>query len=105
MPTLPAGVYKEAEIASAAAEVEKLLAPDVVRIRYEITTDWNDDWAVYFRVVLSDKASKIRPLRKVAGNVEAKLAERLDFASLGLHPYHNYRSKSEQAELREKSWS
>jgi hypothetical protein len=104
MPTLPAGVHKEAEIASAVAEVEKLLAPDVVRIRYEITTDWNDDWAVYFRVVLSDKASKKNRLIPVVSKIESELAERLDYDALGLYHYHHYRSKSEQAELRGKAW-
>jgi len=105
MPTIPAGLAKQAQIATAVAEVQKLLAPDVVRIRYEIETDWKDDWAIYFRVVLSDKASKKNRLRKVATNVEAQLAQRVDFPSLGLYPYHHYRSKSEQAELREEAWA
>ncbi len=104
MRTMPAGLAKQTEIDSAVAEVEKLLAPDVVRIRYEIDTDWSGDWAIYFRIVLSDKASKNR-LRKVATDVVWRLAERLDFPALGLFPYHNFRSKSEQAELREEAWA
>jgi hypothetical protein len=104
MPTMPTGLAKQAEIASAVAEVETLLAPDVVRIRFAIDTDWGGDWAIYFRVVLSDRASKIR-LRRVTSNVVVKLSERLDFPALGLYPYHNFRSKSEQAQLREEAWA
>jgi hypothetical protein len=58
MPMMPAGVVKQAEIASAVAEVERLLAPDVEHIQYEIGQDWSGDWAVFFRVLLSDEASK-----------------------------------------------
>ena len=83
MPTMPAGVVKQGEIAAAVAEVERLLAPDVVHIRYEIGANWSGDWAVFFRVVLSDEASKHR-LREVATQVESRLADRLDFPALGL---------------------
>lgn len=104
MPIMPAGVTKQAEIAAAVAEVERLLAPDVVHIRYEIGTDWSGDWAIFFRVVLSDEASKHR-LRDLATQVVWGLAGRLDFPALGLFPYHNFRSESEQAVLREEAWA
>lgn len=104
MPIMPAGVVKQAEITAAVAEVERLLAPDVVHIRYEIGADWSGDWAVFFRVVLSDEASKDR-LREVATKVVWRLAGHLDFPALGLFPYHNFRSESEQAVLREETWA
>jgi len=104
MPMVPAGVVRQAEIAEAVADVERLLAPDVVRIRYEIGADWSGDWAIYFRVVLSDEAAENR-LREVAKQVVQRLADRLDFQALGLYPYHNFRSQSEQAALREEAWA
>jgi len=104
MPIMPAGVTKQAEIAAAVVEVERLFAPDVVHIRYEIGTDWSGDWAIFFRVVLSDEASKQR-LRDVATQVVHELAGRLDFPALDLCPYHNFRSESEQAALREEAWA
>ncbi len=100
----PVGVVKQTEIAKAVADVERALAPDVVRIRYDIETDWSGDWAVYFRALLSDEASNKR-LRKVAKQVEAALDERLDFDALGLYRYHNVRSESEQAVLKDKVWA
>ena len=53
------------------------LAPDVVRIRLDVTTDWTGDPALYFRVTLSDEASRRRPLRDVTGLVRAQVAEEL----------------------------
>jgi hypothetical protein len=104
MPIMPAGVLKQTEIAKAVAQVERSLAPDVAHIFYIIDTDWKDDWAISFRVVLSDDAATNR-LRQVAKNVVSNLADVLDFPALGLHPYHNFRSESEQAALREDVWA
>jgi hypothetical protein len=104
MPIMPAGVLKQTEIAEAVARVERSLAPDVAHIFYKIDTDWKDDWAISFRVVLSDDAAANRP-RQVAKNVVSNLAEVLNFPALGLYPYHNFRSESEQAALREDVWT
>ena len=103
---LPSSVTfdKQASINAAVSEVVSLLAPDVVHIRYDIGRDWSGDWAIFFRVLLSDEASKKR-LREVVTQVVWRLAERLDFASMGLFPYHNFRSVSEQAVLQEEAWA
>jgi hypothetical protein len=100
---LPSSVTKQTEINAAITEVVRLLAPDVVHIRYDIARDWSGDWAIFFRVLLSDEASK-RRLRDVVAQVVWRLSERLDFASMGLLPYHNFRSVSEQDVLREEAW-
>ena len=92
------------DINAAVSEVVKDLAPDVVHIRYDIGRDWSGDPAIFFRVLLSDDASKKR-LREVATQVVWRLSARLDFPSIGLLPYHNFRSESEQAVLREEAWA
>jgi hypothetical protein len=101
---LPSAVIRQPEINAAVSEVVRLLAPDVVHIRYDIARDWSGDWAVFFRVLLSDEASKTR-LREVAAQVASQLEERFDFPSMGLFPYHNFRSVSEQEALREPAWA
>jgi hypothetical protein len=95
---------KQPQIDAAVAEVATQLEPDVVHIRYEIGQDWSGQWAIFFRVLLSDDAGEKR-LREVATQVVWRLADRLDFAALGLFPYHNFRSVSEQAVLREEAWA
>jgi hypothetical protein len=101
----PSAITKQPEINAAVSEVVRLLAPDVVHIRYDIGEDWSGDWAIFFRVVLSDEASNALRLHEVAREVVQRLADRLDFSSMGLFAYHNFRSVSEQAALREEAWA
>ena len=100
----PSAITRQPEINAAISEVRRLLAPDVVRIRYVIDQDWSGDGAIFFRVLLSDDASRNR-LRKVTTQVVSLLSERLDFAAMGLFPYHNFRSQSEQTTLMEAAWA
>src|SRR5437016_8771680 len=100
MPTI---AFNQQRVNAAIRDVVNLLAPDVVHIRYEIGKDWSDDWAIFFRILLSDDAGTNR-LRDVATHVEGLLAERLDFHGMGVFPYYNFRSESEQAMLREEVW-
>lgn len=101
---LPSAVTKQSEIQAAINAVERSLAPDVVHIRYEIGEDWSGQWSIFFRVVLTDDAAK-RRLRDVATKVVWGLARQLDFPSMGVFPYHNFRSLSEQKALQEAAWA
>ncbi len=101
---VPSASAKHFEIQSAIDRVETSLAPDVIRIRYEIDEDWSAQWAIFFRAVLSDDAAR-RRLRAVADRVVLELARELDFSALGVFPYHNFRSESEQAVLQEAAWA
>ena len=75
-----------------------------MRIRYEIGEDWSGQWAIFFRVVLTDDAAR-HHLRDVATKVIWGLANHLDFPGMGVFPYHNFRSVSEQAALQEPAWA
>ena len=101
---LPSAVTKQSEIQAAINQVERSLAPDVVRIRYEIGEDWSGQWSIFFRVVLTDDAAK-RRLRDVANKIVWGLARQLDFPGMGVGPYHNFRSVSEQEALQEPAWA
>ena len=101
---LPIAVQKQSQINSAVSQVVAQLSPSVQSISYQIAQDWSGQWAIFFRVVLSDDAARSR-LRQVANNVEWRLAEHLDFNALGVFPYHNFRSESEQAASREEAWA
>jgi hypothetical protein len=101
---MPSVITMNPQINAAIREVVNLLAPDVVYIRYEIGQDWSSDSAIFFRVLLSDDASNNR-LRDVASQVECRLADRLDFPAMGVFPYYNFRSESEQAMMREPAWA
>jgi hypothetical protein len=101
---VPSAVTKQAEIEAAILRVEQIAGPDVVRIRYEIAEDWSGQWAIFFRIVLTDDAARER-LREAADKIVWGLSRELDFPSMGVFPYHNFRSLSEQATLREPAWA
>jgi len=102
---MPAAVTKEPEIQAAIREVERDLAREgVVRIKYEIAEDWSGQWAIFFRIVLTDDTARHR-LGAIVNKVVRGLARQLDFAAMGVFPYHNFRSESEQATLREEAWA
>lgn len=92
------------EIDVAISEVVKAMAPDVVRIRYDIGTDWSGDPAIYFRIIISDEAGKMPRLHEVATEVAKRLDERLEILSTGFFTYYNVRTVSEHAVLGEDSW-
>lgn len=101
---LPAAITRQDQIDVAVDQVATELSPDVVRIRYDIGEDWSGQWSIFFRIVLTDEAAK-RRLRDIATKVVWGLANRLDFPGMGVFPYHNFRSVSEQAKLQEEAWA
>jgi hypothetical protein len=102
---LPTAVRKQPQIDAAVLEVVNLLAPDVLNIRYDIDQDWSGDWAVFFRVLVSDEASDERNIGDVARRVRDLMSDRLDLPELGMFPHFNFRSESEQAKRRDPAWA
>jgi hypothetical protein len=84
---------------------EEKFAPDVMRIRYHTGYDWNGDPAVFFRILLSDHASRSENLGSIARRVDRELFD--EFLRLGesdYFPYTTFRSKSEQDQLKDPQW-
>src|SRR5580692_11331601 len=73
-------------INAAVAEVAQEMSPGVLHIRYEIGQDWSGDWAIFFRVLLSDEASHPHALKHATTRVERRLAERLISSHLACGP-------------------
>ena len=102
---VPTGVVRQAELAAGVAAVKQELAPDVVRIRYDIGPDWSDEWSIFFRIVLSDDASREDRLAEVTKRATSGLFDELKLAELDLLPCFSFRSQSEQKTLREEAWA
>ena len=81
------------------------LAPDVVRIRLRIGLDSTDDPAMFFKVTLSDEASRRDRRSAVTRRVREVVAEKLGLDQFEHFPYFRFRSASEQAVLRDESWA
>lgn len=77
---------------------------EVVGIRYSIGHDWNGDPAIFFRVLLSDAASRQGTLADVTGRVGGQLFDHLQLAESDYTPYFYFRSKAEQDKLKDPEW-
>ena len=85
-------------------QIARELAPDVIRIRFNIGQDWSDHPAIYFRVILSDAASQPDRLIEVTKMVKARLFDELGLWESDLLPYMRFRSQREQDQLKEAKW-
>lgn len=71
---------------------------------YSYGTDWTGEVALFFRVLLSDKASAPSRLRENTKRISDAILRAVKAEEFGLQTYFNFRSKSEQDKLREPFW-
>jgi hypothetical protein len=106
MPYVPAGFVNESEVANAVHEATSKLGKEVVRVRYNIGDDFTGDPAIFFRIVLTDAASRRGTLGEVTGRIRRVLADQIrPYQKWRLFPYFSFRSNSEQATRDEPEWS
>lgn len=105
MAVVPSVFVHQGRITQSLATATNTLAPDVVHIRFDLGEDWSGARAVFFRVLLRDKASELPQLREVSRRVRGTVFKEVQPDELGLEAYFNFRSESEQAEMKEQSWA
>jgi hypothetical protein len=98
------GLIDQGKIRAGVQRAERKLAPDVVRIMYSFTENWQGELSLFFRIVISDEASDPDRLRQTTQRIIAMISREIKSGELGLETYFNFRSRSEQAILREPSW-
>ena len=96
---VPTEVRKDPQINAAIRAVMAEESPCVRYIRYSIDQDWTGEWAVFFRVVLSDEAASRTRRNEIISRVISQITDELDLPNLGMMPHFNFRTESEQAEL------
>jgi hypothetical protein len=94
----------QSKIRAGVKKAERSLAPDVIRIMYSFAEDVQGDISLFFRILLSDAASNPATLRETTEHIIAKVLREIKASELGLQTYFNFRSKSEQAMLRDPLW-
>jgi len=100
------GFARQAELAKAIEEIKPLLGPDVVRLTYKLEEDWSGDPSIFFRVVLSDRASRRSEILAATRRVEDLMVDHMrPLEEWGLLPYYNYRSPTEQAARAVDDWA
>ena len=105
MPFVPKGFVDQQEIAAGVQRAANALAPIVVRIRYDFGPDWTGDPSIFFRIILTDEAAMKPKLNDVANSIAFILMREVKADEQGLHSYFNFRSASEQAQLKEPAWA
>jgi hypothetical protein len=93
------------QLADGLRQLERSLRPDVVRIRWSFGDDWSGDPGIFFRIVLSDAASRRHDLAEFTGHVGGRIVDDLRLAELDYVPYFNFRSESEQTRLQDPEWN
>ena len=85
-------------------ETEKKFPGEVVGIRFSVGDDWSGDPAIYFRVLLTETASRRDVIGEIAHRVSRVLSDIVFLDSPDYYPYVNYRSESEQMKLKDPEW-
>ena len=98
---LPRGVTQPTELIKRLNSLAPF-PPGVVNLRYTFDDDWSGDPAIFFWITLSDEASRRAVLSQNSRRITEFITQRLDpVGQWGLIPYFNFRSQSEQANLKE----
>lgn len=71
---------------------------------YTFAEDVQGNISLFFRIVISDAASTPSKLRETTQRIIARVLHDIKAEELGLQTYFNFRSKSEQAMLRDPVW-
>ncbi len=77
---------------------------EVVGIRFSISHDWNGDPAIFFRILLSDAASRQGTLADITGRVAGELFDLPQISESEYTPYFYFRGKAEQDKLNDPEW-
>ena len=102
MPQLARGIAQAAELVKKFNGLAHVRVPGVVKWRYTFENDWSGDPAIFFWVTLTNEASAPANLRKTKNGFIAAIHSHVDLTGdWGLLPYYNFRSHSEQAELKD----
>jgi hypothetical protein len=98
---------QQAQLDEAINEIIPTLGPDVARLRYGLGKDWTEDPAIFFSIVLSDRASRRDQLQNATSQIEDAIMQRLEpVEQWGVLPYFSYRSLAEQAARQEEeAWA
>jgi hypothetical protein len=97
---------QQAQLDEAVGNLKPALGSDVVTLRYTLGQDWSGEPAIFFRVVLSERASQRDQLWSSTSQIENAIMRGLQpLEEWGVLPYFSFRSMAEQAALQEEAWA
>jgi hypothetical protein len=100
------GFVHQTQLANEIAKGVRKLGKETVRVNYSLGTDSTGEPSIFFRIVLTDAASREDKLAEVTGRIETILFDELrPHENWGLLPYFSFRSKSEQEKRDDPEWA
>ena len=100
----PRSVNQQA-IAEGVERAVKMLAPDVVKILYNYGEDWTGVPSIFFRVLLEDNAVKNGTLGGLGRKIKDVVEREAQLSWEEMNSYFNFRTSSEQADLKDPMWA
>ena len=79
--------------------------PEVVSIQHSLGEDNDGDPSIFFRIVLTDSASREETLADVGSDIAQILRDELRPYEKGLLLYCSFRSQSEQVMMKDPAWA
>ena len=106
MAIVPSGYINQGELAAEIQRAMRRLGPEVVRVRHSVGPDTSGEPSIFFRIVLTDSASREETLADVTGQIATIFFDELrPYENWGLIPYFSFRSQSEQAMRNDLAWA
>lgn len=105
MPMVPTGSVQKTQLDSAIAKAIRKLGKETVRVNYSFGTDSTGEPSIFFRIILTDAASREDKLAEVTSRISRVLFDEIrPQENWGLLSYFSFRSKSEQEKRNDPEW-
>jgi hypothetical protein len=106
MNMVPTGFVHQTQLANEIAKAIRKLGKDAVRVNFSLGADSTGEPSIFFRIVLTDAASREDKLAEVTGRMATILFDEIrPQENWGLLPYFTFRSKSEQEKRSDPEWA
>ena len=105
MPLARTGPAQKTQLDSVIAKAIRKLGKETVRVNYSFGEDSTGEPSIFFRVLLTDAASREDKLLGTIGRIEKILIDEIrPQENWGLLSYFSFRSKSEQEGRNDPEW-
>jgi hypothetical protein len=102
---VPTGSVQKTQLDSAIAKAIRKLGKETVRVNYSFGTDSTGEPSIFFRIILTDAASREDKLAEVTSRISRVLFDEIrPQENWGLLSYFSFRSKSEQEKRNDPEW-
>jgi hypothetical protein len=103
---VPTGFVHQGQLAIEITKARQKLGRDVVHVSYNLGSDASGEPSIFFRITLTDVASREDRLAEATGRVATILFDEIHpFENWGLNPYFNFRSQTEQQKSNDPEWN